>query len=116
MCVTVWVLRYKNKKNGDRGTIVFTATLNHSEFVRARKRDYVSLTYTRLRLHSRQGCSDSEASNWEYNENIRLERRSNQGCHKTFQEGAGNWISSKRKELLVVTQKCRLHKGTPRQE
>ena len=24
MCVTVWVLRYKNKKNGDRGTIVFT--------------------------------------------------------------------------------------------
>ena len=27
MCVTVWVLRYKNKKNGDRGTIVFTATL-----------------------------------------------------------------------------------------
>ena len=28
MCVTVWVLRYKNKKNGDRGTIVFTATLN----------------------------------------------------------------------------------------
>ena len=28
MCVTVWVLRYKNKKNGDRGTIVFTATLS----------------------------------------------------------------------------------------
>ena len=27
MCVTVWVLRYKNKKNGDRGTIVFNATL-----------------------------------------------------------------------------------------
>ena len=27
MCVTVWVLRYKNKKSGDRGTIVFTATL-----------------------------------------------------------------------------------------
>ena len=31
MCVTVWVLRYKNKKNGDRGTIVFTATLKQPE-------------------------------------------------------------------------------------
>ena len=31
MCVTVWVLRYKNKKNGDRGTIVFTATLNQCD-------------------------------------------------------------------------------------
>ena len=28
MCVTVWVLRYKKQKNGDQGTIVFTATLN----------------------------------------------------------------------------------------
>ena len=36
MCVTVWVLRYKNKKNGDRGTIVFTATL------RLRVPDYYS--------------------------------------------------------------------------
>ena len=38
MCVTVWVLRYKNKKNGDRGTIVFTATLRQGltlkEFLR----------------------------------------------------------------------------------
>ena len=32
MCVTVWVLRYKNKKNGDRGTIVFTATLRETTF------------------------------------------------------------------------------------
>ena len=32
MCVTVWVLRYKNKKNGDRGTIVFTATLRRQLF------------------------------------------------------------------------------------
>ena len=34
MCVTVWVLRYKNKKNGDRGTIVFTATLILSDRVK----------------------------------------------------------------------------------
>ena len=27
MCVTVWVLGYQKAKNGDRGTIVFTATL-----------------------------------------------------------------------------------------
>ena len=33
MCVTVWVLRYKNKKNGDRGTIVFTATLKAEVWV-----------------------------------------------------------------------------------
>ena len=29
MCVTVWVLGYQKAKNGDRGTIVFTATLIH---------------------------------------------------------------------------------------
>ena len=33
MCVTVWVLRYKNKKNGDRGTIVFTATLSNASAI-----------------------------------------------------------------------------------
>ena len=30
MCVTVWVLGYQKAKNGDRGTIVFTATLSYA--------------------------------------------------------------------------------------
>ena len=90
--------------------------LNYSKHVTARKHDFVSLTYARLRLRSRRGCSDNEASNRQYIENIRLKKRSNQACHKTSQEGGGNWVSSEEKELSVATQKCRLHKSTPRQE
>ena len=31
-----------------------------------------------------------------YIENIRLERRSNQGCHKTSREKAGSWVQKKK--------------------
>ena len=71
------------------------AVLNHSELVWVRKRDFVSLTYGGLRLSSRWGCSGSEASNRHYIENIRLGRRSNQGCHKTSREKAENWFQKK---------------------
>ena len=53
----------------------------------------------RLRLSSRWGCSDSEASNRQYIENIRLGRRSNQGCHKTSREKAGNWVQKKKENV-----------------
>ena len=54
------------------------------------------LTYGILRLSSRWGCGDSEASNWQCIENIGLERRSNRGCHNTSREKAGNWVQKKK--------------------
>ena len=64
-------VRHRHPKRGSKKTGLtdslrntqFAAVLNHSELVRVRKRDFVSLTYKRLRLHSRRGCSDSKASN-----------------------------------------------------
>ena len=80
-------------------------------------RFFVSLTYGRLRLSSRWGCSDSKASNWQYIENIRLERRSNQGCHRTSRKKAGK-LDSEKKEVhsndmkMSIAQKLAQARGS----
>ena len=44
MFVTVDIFGAQKEKNGDRGRIVYTVALNHSELVTTRSRDFVSLT------------------------------------------------------------------------
>ena len=87
----------ESKKTGFTEFLEYQVCSCQSELVRARSRDFVSLNIKRLCLRSRRGCCGSEASNWQYIENIRLERRSNQGCQKTSRERAGNWVFSEKK-------------------